>query len=125
MQKLSWRILVSLQFWPNLKWVKREKTGKRKSRNQRKNDFTVTKNCSSAVVQRAARQKKVCMRGGPRVTGTLKRATAISTKPKRDGGLSIFVLGSRVGTFCLTIVNVINARGFTGYTTPHEVQVKR
>ena len=62
-----------------------EKTGKRNAGEERKQsiDFRKAACCSSAVVQRAARQKMVCMRGLPGVTGTLGRPTAISTQTKR------------------------------------------
>ena len=52
--------------------MENENTGKREAEEERKQstDFREAKCCPSAVVQRAARKKKVCMRGVLRVTGT-------------------------------------------------------
>ena len=56
---------------------KNEKTGKRKAGEERKQaDFKETACYPSAVVQRAARQKMVCVRGVPRVTGILGKTNS-------------------------------------------------
>ena len=54
---------------------KNEKTGKRRAGEERRQaDFKEAACYPSAVVQGAARQKMVCVRGVPWVTGTLGKA---------------------------------------------------
>ena len=56
---------------------KNEKTGKRKEGVERKQaDFKVAACYPSAVVQRTARRKMVCMREVPGVTGTLGKTSS-------------------------------------------------
>ena len=71
---------------------KNEKTGKRKAGEERKQaDFKETACYPSAVVQGTARQKVVCVRGVPGVTGTLGKTnrnfdpthTELGTAPPR------------------------------------------
>ena len=63
---------------------KNEKTGKKKTREERRQaDFKEVTCYASAVVQGAARRKMVGVRGVPGVTGTLERPTTILTQPKR------------------------------------------
>ena len=71
---------------------KNEKTGKRKEGEEKKQvDFKEAACYPSAVVQRAARQKMLCVRGVPGVTGTLRKAnshfnstqTGLGTAPPR------------------------------------------
>ena len=71
---------------------KNEKTGKRKTGEERRQiDFKEAACYPSAVVQGAARQKMVCVRGVPGVTGTLGKAnsyfnpiqTGLGTAPPR------------------------------------------
>ena len=66
---------------------KSEKTGKRKAGEERRQaDFEEAACYSSAVVQRAARRKIICVRGVPGVTGTLGKANNHLTQPKRGWG---------------------------------------
>ena len=71
---------------------KNEKTGKTKERKEREQaDFKEVACYPSAVVQGAARQKMVCVRGVPGVTGTLRKTnshfdptqTRLGTAPPR------------------------------------------
>ena len=71
---------------------KNEKTGKRKTGEElRQANFKEAACYPSAVVQGAARQKMVCVRGVPGVTGTLGKAnsdfnptqTGLGTEPPR------------------------------------------
>ena len=72
---------------------KNEKTGKRKEEEEEKKqaDFKEAACYPSAVVQRAARQKMVCVRGVPGATGTLRKTnchfnstqTGLGTAPPR------------------------------------------
>ena len=56
---------------------KNEKTGKRKAGEERRQaDFKEAACYPSAVVQGTARRKMVCVRGVPRVTGTLGMANS-------------------------------------------------
>ena len=57
---------------------KNEKMGNREAREERKRltNFKEAARCPSAVVQRAAWQKMVCIMGVPRVTGTLGKANS-------------------------------------------------
>ena len=56
---------------------KNEKTGKRKTGEERRQaDFKEAACYPSAVVQMAARRKIVCARGVPGVTGTLGKANS-------------------------------------------------
>ena len=57
---------------------KNEKTGKSKAGEERKQstDFREAACCPYAVLQRAARQKTVCMREVPGVTGTIEKANS-------------------------------------------------
>ena len=52
--------------------------GKRESGDERKqsNDFKEAACCSSAIVQRTAQQKMVCVTGVPGETGTLGKANS-------------------------------------------------
>ena len=64
---------------------KNEKTGRRNAGEERKQvDFNETACYPSAVVQRAARQKMVCVRGVPGVTGTIGKANS-NFNPTRTG----------------------------------------
>ena len=71
---------------------KNEKTGKRREGEQRRQADCKEAACyPSAVVQGAARQKMVCVRGVPGVTGTLRKTnsdfnptqTGLGTPPQR------------------------------------------
>ena len=66
---------------------KNEKTGKRKAREERKQaNFKEAACYPSAVVQGAARKKMVCVRGVPRVTGTLRKANSNFNRPQTGLG---------------------------------------
>ena len=62
---------------------KNEKVGKRKTGEESRQAtvFKETACCSSAVVQGQHSEKMVCVTGVPGVTGTLEKATAISSQP--------------------------------------------
>ena len=63
---------------------KNEKTGKRKAGVRRRQaNFKEAACYPSAVVQGLHGEKMVCVRGVPRVTGTLGKAIVILTQPKR------------------------------------------
>ena len=69
------------------KKMKNKKTGKRKAGEERRQaDFKEAGCYPSAVIQGAARQKMVCMRGVPGVAGLSGKPTAILTQPKRGWG---------------------------------------
>ena len=55
---------------------KNVKTGKRKEGEEKKQDFKEAACYPSVVIQVAARQKMVCVRGVPGVTGTLEKANS-------------------------------------------------
>ena len=92
---------------------KNEKTGKRKAGVKRRQaNFKEAACYPSAVVQGAARQKMVCVRGVPGVTGPSGRPTAILTQPKRVGDRTTTLRRLLIGTvqFCSLYMYILYIR---------------
>ena len=92
---------------------KNEKTGKRKAGVKRRQaNFKEAACYPSAVVQGAARQKMVCVREVPGVTGPSGRPTAILTQPKRVGDRTTTLRRLLIGTvqFCSLYMYILYIR---------------